>query len=221
MNFIQILQRNSLTNALVKTLRVNRLFDAYWGRFPITRKTASGLIYKIEFVPSLVVANEIFSTDDYLKPVSQISPKTFVDLGSNVGYFPILVAEIMESRSLKGLCIEPNPHLHPMIEYHLRVNALNDVHLIKGVVADADVGPEVDFFLNPSHIASSVTGVFDPRGGGGAIQKSGYPWSTFLENGDGSSTASVSAYSRSISKELKKSDSLGATLPSSKSLMPS
>jgi FkbM family methyltransferase len=172
MNVFRNLHRNTLVNSVVKNLRINRLVDAYLGRLPIKRKTSNGFVYEIESVPSMVVANEIFSTDDYLKPVSQIRPKTFVDLGANVGYFPVLVAEIMKSRAIKGLCIEPNPTLHPMIEFHLRANDLKEVYLLKGVVADAAVGPEVDFFLNPSHIASSVMGRFNPRFPvGGAVRK--------------------------------------------------
>jgi FkbM family methyltransferase len=172
MNLIQKLQRNSLINTLVKTLRVNRLMDAYLKRFPITRETPFGLTYKVESVPSLVVANEAFSTDDYAKPISQIRPKTFVDLGSNVGYFPVLVAEIMKSRAIKGICVEPNPQLHPSIDFHLSKNELSDVHLIKGLVLNGASGTEADFFVNPSHIASSVTGIFNPLVAvGGEVRK--------------------------------------------------
>jgi len=157
---------------LVKNLRINRLADTYLGRFPIKRRTPSGLVYEVDSVPSLVVANEIFSTDAYVKPVARIQPKTFVDLGSNVGYFPLLVAEVMRSRSIKGLCIEPNPQLHPRIEFHLRANGLGDVHSLRGVVGDNHSGPEVDFFLNPSYIASSLTGEFNPLLlVGGRVQK--------------------------------------------------
>lgn len=162
MNLMITLLRNRFANAFVKHLRINRAVDAYLAVFPIKRRTPSGLAYRIETVPSLVVANEIFTTDVYAKPVALIQPKTFVDLGCNVGYFPLLVAEVMRSRSIKGLCIEPNPHLHPRIESHLRANDLGDVHALKGVVAGDDAGPEADFFLNPSDIASSLTGEFNP-----------------------------------------------------------
>jgi len=171
-NLIETLWRNRFANAFVKNLRINRLLDAYWGRFPIKRRTASGLVYEVDSVPALVVANEIFSTDVYVKPVALIQPKAFVDLGSNVGYFPLLVTEVMRSRSIKGLCIEPNPELQPRIEFHLGANGLGDVHLIRGVVAGDDAGPEADFFLNPSHIASSLTGKFNPlMPVGGRVQK--------------------------------------------------
>ncbi len=78
----------------------------------------------------------------------------------------------MKSRTIKGLCIEPNPDLHPQIEFHLRTNGLEDVHALQGVVAGDDAGPEADFFLNPSNIASSLTGEFNPLVPvGGRVQK--------------------------------------------------
>jgi FkbM family methyltransferase len=161
-NLVHTLWRNPLANGLVKNLRIDRLVDAFLVKFPIKRRTSGGLVYEVDSVPSLVVANEIFSTDVYAKPLALIQPRTFIDLGANVGYFPLLVAEVARSRSIKGLCIEPNPRLQPLIEFHLSANDLKDVHYINGVVSGDQHGTEVDFFLNPSHIASSLSGVFNP-----------------------------------------------------------
>ncbi len=162
-NLIVELHRNRFANALVKVLQISRVVDVYLDRFLIRRTTPSGVVYWVESVPSLVVANEIFATDDYMKPVSRVRPRTIVDLGANVGYFPLLVAEITGSRTIEGLCIEPNPQLHRRIERHLEANGLSGVHLLKGLVAGDDAGPEADFFLSPSHIASTLTGEFSPR----------------------------------------------------------
>jgi FkbM family methyltransferase len=156
------LHRSALANSLIKHLRINRVVDAYLGRFPIRRRTESGLVYSQESVPSFVVANEIFATDLYAVPIAMVRPRTFVDLGANVGYFPLLVSEVMKSRSVRGLCVEPNPRLHPLIESHLSSNGLRDVHLIKGIVGGGQAGAEAEFFLNPSHIASSTSGRFNP-----------------------------------------------------------
>lgn len=161
MNLLRTLHRSPLVNTLVKKLRINRVADCYLGRFPLRKKTPSGLCYRVDSVPSLVVANEIFATDVYAKPVATARPQTFIDLGSNVGYFPVLIAEVMKSRSIQGLCVEPNSQLHALSEFHRAANGLTEVHLLKGAVG-AGRGGEVQFFLNPSHIASSLTGNFNP-----------------------------------------------------------
>ena len=172
MNLIGALQRNPLINSLVKTLRLHRIADAWLGRFPLRTRTASGCVYCVDSISALVVAREIFSTDVYAAPVAQVRPVTFIDLGSNVGYFPVLVAEVMRSRAIKGLCVEPNPHLHRLAEYHVAENALTNVHLVKGAVGTDGVIGQADFFLNPSHIASSLSGDFNPHVAvGGAVEK--------------------------------------------------
>ena len=85
MNLIVSLWQNRLAKTLVKTLRINRLVDVYLRRFPIKHRTPSGLVYGAESVPSLVVANEISATAVYAEPLSLVRPKSFVDLGANVG----------------------------------------------------------------------------------------------------------------------------------------
>jgi hypothetical protein len=128
-NLIVSLWQNRLAKTLVKTLRINRLVDVYLRRFPIKHRTPSGLVYGAESVPSLVVANEISATAVYAEPLSLVRPKSFVDLGANVGYFPLLVAEVAGSRSIKGLCVEANPSLHNRIESHLAANRLENAHM--------------------------------------------------------------------------------------------
>ena len=162
MNLIGTLQRNPVVNSLVKKLRINRLMDLYLGRFPLTRKTSTELVYRVTSVPSLVVADEIFGTDVYARPLATVRPESFVDLGSNVGYFPILVADVMRCRSIRGLCVEPNPELSGLAEFHRAANGLANVHLVRGAVTGGGDGGEIEFFVNPSHIASSVSSGFNP-----------------------------------------------------------
>lgn len=163
MNWVGALQRNPIANSLVKILRVYRLVDFALNWRPLQRKTAQGFTYRVESTASLVVAKEIFDTDTYARPVALVQPVTFIDLGANVGFFPVLVADVMRTRRIKGLCIEPNPHLHSAVKFHLQQNSLDGVHLVRGAVTASDAGTTIEFYLNPSHIASSVTGAFNPR----------------------------------------------------------
>jgi hypothetical protein len=52
MNLLAGLWRNRPANTLVKTLRINRLADAYLARFPVKRRTPSGMVYEASSVPS-------------------------------------------------------------------------------------------------------------------------------------------------------------------------
>ena len=163
MNILERAHRNQYINSFVKWSRANRLVDFYLARFPLVRRTSTGLTYKVGSVPSLVVANEIFGAGDYVKAIEAVAPITFVDLGANVGYFPIAVANQVRSRSIKGLCVEANPSLCDSLAFHIAVNNLENVHFRQGAVGlRGTPHREVDFCISPSHIASSISGRFNP-----------------------------------------------------------
>jgi FkbM family methyltransferase len=162
MNIVNSLQRNRWVNTAVKNLRIHKAFDWALARRPLQRTTSQGLHYAIASVPSLVVANELFASNFYADAVRCLSPRTFVDLGANVGYFPVLLADLTRSTSIRGLLVEPNPELIPSIKFHVQSNGLTDVHIIQAAVGTGDSAQEIDFFINPSHIASSVSGRFNP-----------------------------------------------------------
>lgn len=162
MNILEVLRRNRLVNSLVKRSRMNNLIDAYLARFPLTKRTPTGLVYKIESIPSLIAANEVFATACYGTAIRLVAPKTFVDLGANVGYFPVAVADAAGSRTIRGLCVEPNPALRNALTFHITENHLDNVYWRQGAVGLSGPANEVDFFVNPSHIASSLSRNYNP-----------------------------------------------------------
>lgn len=154
MNVLGALQRNQWVNSAVKGLRLHRVADRILARWPLHKTTRQGLQYSIDSVSSLIAANELFGTDVYADAVRLANPKTFVDLGANVGYFPLLVAGLVGSKSICGLLVEPNPNLIPTINVHSQENGLTNVRIIQAAVTTADNTRSIDFFVNPSHIAS-------------------------------------------------------------------
>jgi FkbM family methyltransferase len=176
-NILETLWRNRAINSLVKWFRINKVFDYYLNRFPLKKITPTGLVYKIENIPSLLVANEIFNLGVYRSAIEAVAPKTFVDLGANVGYFAIALADTTGSRNSKGLCIEANPLLRDTFLFHIQANNLENIRFIQGAVGLRGAHKEVDFFLNPSHIASSLSGKFNPLiPTGGKCQKIKVPF---------------------------------------------
>jgi len=148
---------------MVKRLGIHHLAD--WAlRFrPISKSTSSGLQYKVRSLASVVAAQEIFETEIYEGPLRGESIRRFVDLGCNVGYFPILLAEMTRSRELQGLMIDGNRTVLDEAEEHVKTNGLVGVHAILGLAGFSDERKEADFHLNPaSHIASTATGKLNP-----------------------------------------------------------
>lgn len=161
--FLLRLQRNPVVNTIVKRLGIHRVADAFLGLCPIGKKTPGGFRYQVRSVASLVAANEIFGTQMYQEPLRGEDIRRFVDLGCNVGYFPILLAELTSSRELQGLVIDGNRTVLDETEAHLKANGLGGVEAILGLAGFSDGQKEADFHVNPSsHIASTATGKLNP-----------------------------------------------------------
>ena len=170
------LSRSRWLNAAIKNLGINRVVDWALAIRPLHKTTSHGFRYDVSSVPSLVVASELFSSNSYADAVRRVNPRTIVDLGANVGYFPVLVADITNSRAVRGIVVEPNPALIPSIANHLKANGLSQVRVIEAAVATGSTDQKIDFYINPSHISSSVSGVFNPLyPTGGRVRKISVP----------------------------------------------
>ena len=161
--FLLRLQRNPRINTLIKRLGLHRLADAVLDFRPMVRSTAGGLHYKIRSVASLVAANEIFGTSMYEQPLRSQAIRRFVDLGCNVGYFPILLAELTGRRDLRGLMIDGNQKVLDEAVEHVNTNGLTGVEAILGLAGFGNDQKMANFHVNPaSHIASTATGKLNP-----------------------------------------------------------
>ena len=157
------LQRNPLVNTAIKRLGLHRVADALLSLRPLAKCTPGGLRYKVRSVASIVAANEIFQTEIYRQPLRGAAIRRFVDLGCNVGFFPLLLADITGSRELEGLMIDGNQTVLEEAVEHVKLNGLNGVEVILGLAGFSAAQKEADFLVNPSsHIASTATGKLNP-----------------------------------------------------------
>lgn len=157
------LQRNQVVNTVVKKLGLHRVADLLLKLRPMKKSTPGGFSYKVTSVASIVAANEIFETQMYQQPLRGEPIRRFVDLGCNVGYFPILLAELTGSRDLQGLMIDGNQTVLDEAADHVAANGLKDVVVICGLAGFEEGKKEAEFLVNPSsHIASTATGKMNP-----------------------------------------------------------
>jgi len=161
--FILRLQRNKFINSAIKVLRVNILADIYLNFFPISKSLPSGIIYKIRSTSSLIASGEVFNSFVYKNFIQTIEINSFIDLGCNVGYFPLLVSDMKLQKSFRGLMVDGNYDVLTEAINHLRINNIEGVKTLHGIVGFASEIIESDFFIcKSSHIASSATGHFNP-----------------------------------------------------------
>src|SRR5262245_11516883 len=103
MTFLSRLQRSPWLNQAVNIARLDRFADFFLSRYSIRRSFLLEYVYQITSIASLVAAGEVFRSPTYQLPVSRIQPQTFIDLGANAGFFPVLVAALVKNRAVEGL----------------------------------------------------------------------------------------------------------------------
>jgi len=163
MSFLQKLDNLPAFHHVVKALHLREAAAAMLRRFPrVRRLPGTGAIYRCRYLETVLLADEIFHRNVYLKAIDPAKVRTFADLGSNVGLFAVLLAERTRTRELKGLMIDANPEMIAETKWHLDANGLNGVTPVHGLAGSASAGDSVDFFLLPSNLGSSQFAVYEP-----------------------------------------------------------
>lgn len=163
MSLLQKLDQLPAFHSAVRLLRVRQLAGLALRKFPRVRSLpASGARYRCRYLETLLLADEIFSRNVYLKAIDPARVKTFADLGCNVGFFAVLLAELTGRKDLAGLMIDANPEMVEEARWHVAENKLGKVTPVFGLVGSQGGGESVDFYLLPSNLGSSQFAVYEP-----------------------------------------------------------
>jgi FkbM family methyltransferase len=103
------------------------------------------------------MADEIFKREVYRDPFDGRDVKTFVDLGSNVGYFTCYAMDRIGRRDAVGLAVDANPKMADETKFHIESNGWQNVKGLWSVVGFPLEVKDAPFFLNPSNISGSAT----------------------------------------------------------------
>src|ERR1700712_976936 len=71
----------------IKALRLVEMASKVLNFRPLKRSLPHGTKYRVRYGESLLMADEIFKRQVYRDPFEGKDVRTFIDLGSNVGYF--------------------------------------------------------------------------------------------------------------------------------------
>lgn len=147
----------------IRAFKVQQIASKVLGVLPVTRRLGrSGLSYRVRFLESLLIADEIFKRGIYGEAFEGKDVRTFVDLGSNVGYFPIFAAKHTGHRDLIGLVVDGNEGMASESRWHAAHNQLSNVEVKFGVVGFPRDVTTATFFVNPSNVASSAQPILNP-----------------------------------------------------------
>ncbi len=152
------LLQNSMIQVLVKRLRLLSLINWCLARLSITRGIpGSDLRYRLRFIDSLVLMNSLIRGREYAAIASEADRiSTIVDLGCNVGFFPLYLCFLRGDRNVRGLLVDANPAMADEAAANMRLNNLADLHAQNGL-AGGDQGDGMgDFFVTHNSMSSSA-----------------------------------------------------------------
>ncbi len=145
----------------IKALRLVEIASKLLSIRPIKRTLPGGTRYRVRYGESLLMADEIFKREVYKDPFVGRDVKTFIDLGSNVGYFTCYAADRIGKDAI-GLAVDANPKMAEETQWHIAQNGWAHVKGLWNVVGFPNDTKEAPFFLNPSNISGSAT-VLNPN----------------------------------------------------------
>jgi FkbM family methyltransferase len=147
----------------IRTLHLLDIASAALGFVPLKRTLKSGIKYRVRYVESLLMADEIFKREIYREAFAGRDVKTFIDLGSNVGYFTCYAAHITGNREITGLSVDANPKMAEETAFHVADNGLGNVKPVSGLVGYESDVKDATFYVNPSNISCSALPTLNPN----------------------------------------------------------
>ncbi|WP_394844298.1 FkbM family methyltransferase [Pendulispora brunnea] len=147
----------------IRTFRLQELTSAALKVRPIKRRLPkSGIEYRVRYLESFLMADEIFQRKIYREAFEGLDVRSFVDLGSNVGYFPLFAVELTGRRDLVGIAVDGNRSMTDETRWHVDHNHLANVKPLWGIVGYPSDVKEATFYLNPSNVSCSAQPVLNP-----------------------------------------------------------
>ncbi len=162
-SFLHFLDSLPAFHLMVRTLRLRQMAGALFKFRPkVGTLPKTGARYRCRYLETILLADELFKRNVYLDALAAKPISTFVDLGCNVGLFPVLLTELTGRRDLRGLLIDANPQMVEEATWHVNANQLKQVVPVLGLAGAANAGQTVDFYLLPSNLGSSQFPVYEP-----------------------------------------------------------
>lgn len=140
---------------VIRALKLVDLASSLLKLRPLRRTLPHGSHYRVRYGESLLMADEIFRRKVYDAPFAKRSIRTFVDLGSNVGYFTCFAADQVGPTAI-GLAVDANPAMAAETAWHIEHNKWSRVKGLWSVVGYPTSLKEASFYLNPSNISGSA-----------------------------------------------------------------
>jgi len=152
-----------LIHKAIRVLRVQQIVATALGIRPIKKRLKkTGCEYRVKFLESMLMADEVFAREIYRAAFEEREIRTFVDIGANVGYFTLYAAEYTGKKDLLGLAVDAAQKMSDEVQWHVDRNQLSGTKVKTGVAGYPPGVTTATFFVNPSNVASSAQPNLNP-----------------------------------------------------------
>ncbi len=151
-----------IVHRAIRRFHVQQVAEKALAVIPLRRRLKnSGCVYRVRYLESVLMADEIFARHIYREAFDGRDVRTFVDLGANVGYFTLYAAEFTKRRDLVSLAVDANESCTDEVRWHVERNRLS-TKVMTGVAGYPRDVTSATFYVNNSNVASSAQPVLNP-----------------------------------------------------------
>lgn len=162
-SFLRWLADRPTVHRAIAVLHLQALTKAALSLKPVLRRLpVSGIEYRIRHLESFLIADEIFRQQAYKAAFDGIDVRTFIDLGSNVGFFSCYAVE-RSGKDVLGLLVDANQRMAEESSWHVEHNHLTGLKVRQGLVGYPKETKEATFYVNASNVASSAQPTENPN----------------------------------------------------------
>ena len=153
-----------ILHTAVRILRIQQIVATVLAILPIRRRLKkTDCEYRIRFLESMLMADEIFNREIYHAAFEDREIHTFVDLGANVGYFTLYAAEHTGKKDLTALAVDADAKMADEVRWHVAKNGFTGTQVRTGVAGFPPGVSSATFFANPSNVAGSAQPILNPN----------------------------------------------------------
>lgn len=142
----------------VKALRVPQLANALLRASGTTRVLpGTKLRCRVRYSDTLLLIDGLFRGGEYAFIESDAANiRTFIDLGCNVGLFPLYLCALRGDQDIAGILVDANPQMVEEARANLLLNAIDkNARVVHGLADGGARGAQRAFFVTPNSLSST------------------------------------------------------------------
>jgi len=157
---VRIATTSTTVQSFAKRSGVLRLTNWVLGLCGITRAVpGDSLRYRLRYFDTAILARGIFTDGEYGMLAPDIdSIETMIDLGCNVGLFPLYLCTLGRRRSFRGVLVDGNPRMVAEAEKNLAMNGLLSQFRVVQGIAGGPPGTTQEFCITQNSMSSTMHG---------------------------------------------------------------